>query len=134
MRESGLGGTPRTSANGPLYLRKTAAVRDFPTHFSQYENNAALPPLRRRSSIDEAMEALFPDADGLMGAHLTQERAPVFGSADNARLYKGNGRFTPGTIRLQDQEDVRGAMQVELTAEVDRIRTRLTDVLLPAED
>lgn len=128
MREAGLGGTPRTSPSGPLFLRPSQTVSGFATHLSQYQANAALPAARRKATIDAVMGALFPDAQGWMGVHLTQERSG-YGSPENARLYKGNGNFNPGSVPVLERDTVRDRMREVLAAEIERIKVRLEGVL-----
>jgi len=132
MNELGFGGNARPSSNGPVFLsRCTAAIGGFATHVSQFQANAALPASGLKSSVDEAMDALFADAVGNKGPHITLERSPAFGSPDNARLFKGSGKFHPGNLSAAEQDDVKNKMRSALDSEMARIRTRLQMFLQP---
>jgi hypothetical protein len=127
MHEVGMGGAPMTGPNGPVYMVQTRRIDGKPSHFSQFDANAEVPPKGLKSTVDEAMKALFADAVGRFGPHLTLELSPKYGSPDNARLFKGSGAFASGAIPVSD-ETVK-AMQKELDNTVAQIRMRLTMLL-----
>lgn len=132
MREAGLGGTPRTSPKGPLFIRRLGSIRAFPSHFSQYLSNAALPKDRRRTPIDKVMESLFPNAVAGKGPHITQERSPDFGAPENARYFKG-GKFRPGSAPLDERGPLQAALSETMNTQIAQIQSNLETVLLPPE-
>jgi hypothetical protein len=129
MHEVGMGGAPITGPNGPVYMMQTRRINGTPSHFSQFDANAEVPPKGLKSTVDEAMKALFADAVGRFGPHLTLELSPKYGSPDNARLFKGSGAFASGTIPVSNE--TQKAMQTELDNTVAQIRMRLSLLLGP---
>lgn len=130
MGECGLGGSPRSGPNGPVFMSAASTqIGEFKTHFSQYQANAEVPPKGMASTTAEAMAALFAGS-GVFCPHLTQERSPQHGSPDNAR-YFASGRFLPGNTPLEQQDALESKMAAELKRMLGVFKARIGDILKP---
>ena len=130
MNACGLTGGERTGLNGPVFMRGASSlINGYTAHVSQYQENAALPPDRRNSTLPDAMAALFGAPGPVTGPHITLERVDDYGSPDNARLFFRSARFLPGNIPFDEQADYQAKMRAQLNHAMNSFQTALSNIL-----